>query len=400
MGDKRVRKNRGMTSTSAQEWPRLAWFLRSRLMSRIVLIMSIAALVTDTFVLGFAGEPLLGYVGVAIGAVGVGVARPRPLVGLLIVVLGAVAAALLASEFVALWSVVVLTLFSATVRAIRAVPAFLISAVPVYLAIVVRSGWDFRDPVALIASACCAAAAAIGSAVCAQERYLASMKQRALDAEAAAALAVERGLAEERLRIARDLHDAVGHEIAVVSMNIGVAEVNLSAHDTTARAALKAARGGVQRVLEETQQILDVLRRGQSGPGDNAPVADIAQLPALVASLEAGGTPVRAEIGELGDLNPSVSAAAFRIAQEALTNAQRYGVGTIELSVTAAGGESIVVDVRNARSPGATRATKGSGYGVIGMRERAESVGGRIEVIEEPAAFRIRATLKRRGDPR
>ncbi|MFF2053549.1 sensor histidine kinase [Leifsonia sp. NPDC058194] len=388
-----------MTAERAgQDWPRLAWFLRSRLMDRIVLIVCVAALVTEVFVLALAGEHPLGYLGVVLGGVGVALARYRPFSGLAVAVAGAAAAALLSTEFVALWSVVVLQLFSITLRGTRALPAFALAVVPVYFSIVAREGWDYEASVALVASACCAAAAAIGSAVCSQERYLASMRQRALDAEAAAVLAIEHGVAEERLRIARDLHDAVGHEIAVVSMSIGVAEVRLSDADVEAHDALEAARGGIQRVLQETQQILDVLRRGASGEEDNAPVADVSRIPGLVESLRVAGTSIRAAIGDVGTLDPGVSAAAFRIVQEALTNAQRHGIGTIDLSV-GLDGDRVVVDVRNARSPGAATASGGSGYGLIGMRERTASVGGVFDVIEEPAAFRVRATLNRRGEP-
>lgn len=369
-------------------------------MSRVVFIVCILALVTESFTLAFAGERPLGYLGVVLGAAGVVLAWYRPFTGLLVVTAGAVSAALLASEFVGLWTIVVLQLFSVTIRGTRAVAAFVVAAVPVFFAVVVREGWNFQAPMALIASACCAAAAGIGGAICAQERYLASIRQRAIDAESAAELAIERGVAEERLRIARDLHDAVGHEVAVVSMSLGVAEVHLGAADVEARAALQAARGGVQRVLLETQQILDILRRGRSDAEDNAPVADIAQIPDLVKGLELAGTPITAELGELGDLGelePAVGVAAFRIVQEALTNAQRYGLGTIRLSVSRLG-DAVVVDVWNARSPADARSTFGSGYGLIGMRERAESVGGTLEVIEEPAAFGVRAVLGVRGD--
>jgi signal transduction histidine kinase len=218
------------------------------------------------------------------------------------------------------------------------------------------------------------------------------MKQRAVDAEAAADLAVERGVAEERLRIARDLHDAVGHEVAVISMNLGAAEVQLPDGSAGARAALTAARVGVKGVLNEIQQILDVLRRGDAG-ADAAPVADVGQISDLVNTLQAAGTPISASIDHIGLLNPGVSAAAFRIAQEALTNAQRHGTGPIRLSVSSDAHE-VIIDVQNAR-PSHEPARRGSGYGLTGMKERAESVGGRLEVIADAKTFHIRAHLMR-----
>ncbi|WP_345188845.1 sensor histidine kinase [Microbacterium panaciterrae] len=371
----------------------LVWFLRGQLLDRVVLILTSAAIVTEFFVLLLSGEPLLDYVGLLVGAAGVVLCRFRRMLGLVVVVLGAVAAALLATEYVAMWTVVVFTLFSVTVRGSRAIPALLIAGIPVYLSIVIRDGWNFQSPVALIATACCAVGAAVGSAVRAQQRYLESMRQRALDAEAAAGLAVERGIAEERLRIARDLHDAVGHEVAVVSMNLGAAEVQLPQESVGAREALTAARAGIQRVLREMQQILDVLRRGEDG-GDRDPVADARRIPDLIETMRASGTVIEASLDDTGGLDSSVSTAMFRLVQEALTNAQRHGTGTIRISLTAESDE-LIVDVQNKRSSAANASERGSGYGLVGMRERAQSVGGHLEVVEDANTFRVRAVLKR-----
>lgn len=385
-------ENREVSITKVERTT-LVWFLRGQLLDRVVLILTSAAIVTEFFVLLLSGEPLLGYVGLLVGAAGVVLCRFRRMLGLVVVVLGAVAAALLATEYVAMWTVVVFTLFSVTVRGSRAIPALLIAGIPVYLSIVIRDGWNFQSPVALIATACCAVGAAVGSAVRAQQRYLESMRQRALDAEAAAGLAVERGIAEERLRIARDLHDAVGHEVAVVSMNLGAAEVQLPQESVGAREALTAARAGIQRVLREMQQILDVLRRGEDG-GDRDPVADARRIPDLIETMRASGTVIEASLDDTGGLDSSVSTAMFRLVQEALTNAQRHGTGTIRISLTAESDE-LIVDVQNKRSSAANASERGSGYGLVGMRERAQSVGGHLEVVEDANTFRVRAVLKR-----
>lgn len=385
-------ENREVSITKVERTT-LVWFLRGQLLDRVVLILTSAAIVTEFFVLLLSGEPLLGYVGLLVGAAGVVLCRFRRMLGLVVVVLGAVAAALLATEYVAMWTVVVFTLFSVTVRGSRAIPALLIAGIPVYLSIVIRDGWNFQSPVALIATACCAVGAAVGSAVRAQQRYLESMRQRALDAEAAAGLAVERGIAEERLRIARDLHDAVGHEVAVVSMNLGAAEVQLPQESVGAREALTAARAGIQRVLREMQQILDVLRRGEDG-GDRDPVADARRIPDLIETMRASGTVIEASLDDTGGLDSSVSTAMFRLVQEALTNAQRHGIGTVRISLTAESDE-LIVDVRNKRSSAAHASERGSGYGLVGMRERAQSVGGHLEVVEDANTFRVRAVLKR-----
>jgi signal transduction histidine kinase len=382
-----------MTTTGSTEGA-LAWFLRGRLLERGVLVICAAAVITELAVLLVSGEPPLGYLGLVLVTAGMILGRYHRGAGLTVTVVGAVTGALLSSEFIALWSIVVFQLFSVTVRGTRPIPALLLSVAPLYLAIVAREGWNFQAPVALVATACCAAGAAIGAAVRAQERYLESMRQRALDAEASAHLAVERGVVEERMRIARDLHDVVGHEIAVVNMNLGAAEVQLSSGDAGVKSAIEASRSGIQRILRETQQILDVLRRDQHSDPESTPIASIEQIPDLISTLTSSGASIDATIEDVGDTDPAVSAAAFRIAQEALTNANRYGVGTIRLAMTRCNDE-LTVEVRNTC---AAQLTSGSGYGLIGMRERAESTGGRLTVTQEAGKFAVTATLPAGSD--
>lgn len=390
--------NHGMTSsTAALASPTLAWFLRGQLLDRVVLILSWAAVVTEIFVLGLSGEPLLGYTGVVLVAAGLILGRFHRMPGLIVVVLGAVAAALLATEFVAMWTVVVFTLFSVTVRGTRAIVALLIAGIPVYISLVIREHWDFQASGALVASACCAVGAAVGSAVRAQQGYLESMKQRALDAEATADLAVARGIADERVRIARDLHDVVGHEVAVLGMHLGVAEVSLPAGDTAARTALESARASVRRVLHETQLILAVLRRGGDDDDPHRPTPDLAQIPALIETFRAAGVAVDFDIdADIGELDPTAGLAAFRIVQEALTNAQRHGRGPVKLAIRSADGHLSIVAENDCAS---TRKTSGEGrgYGLVGMRERARSAGGRLTIDDDGGRFRVTATLKTDG---
>lgn len=376
--------------------PGLAWFLRGQFLDRVVLILSWAAVVTEFFVLGLSAEPLPGYTGVVLVAAGLILVRFQGMLGLVVVAFGAVAAALLATEFVAMWSVVVFALFSVTVRGARPIFAVLIAGIPVYFSLVIREHWDFQASVALVAAACCAVGAAVGSAVRAQQAYLESMKQRALDAEASADLAVERGIAQERVRIARDVHDVMGHEVALIGMHLGVAEVNLPAGESAARSALESARGSVRRVLQETQLILAVLRRGVDDDDPIRPTPDIAQIPALIDTFRAAGVSVDFVIdADIGSVDPTVGLAAFRIVQEALTNAQRHGRGQVELAIRCADGHlSIVVanDYADRR-----KTSQGGGLGLVGMRERARSAGGRVKVDDDGRRFRVTAILPTGG---
>jgi len=376
--------------------PQLTWFLRVELFDRVVLGLTIAALVTQTAITALSDRDPATLVALGTAAMGVGLARRRRGAGLALVALSAVGAALLATDYIALWTVAVMSLLSVTLRGAPAVPAAVLTTVPVYGAIVLREGEGLGSGAALTAVSLCVAAAATGTALRAQARFLESMRQRALDAVATRDLAVERGISRERLRIAQDLHDAVGHEIAVVGMQLGAAQVQLGDDPEAARASMQGAREGVQRVLRETQQILDILRHDAGG--DTGAVADIRHIGDLVESLRAASVPVDAELpGELPPIAPPVSAAAYRIAQEALTNARRHGSGRIAIAVRLEDGR-LVLRVTNERPADRPTAEAGSGYGLVGMRERAASVGGRLDIEDSPERFGITAALDVRGE--
>jgi signal transduction histidine kinase len=219
-------------------------------------------------------------------------------------------------------------------------------------------------------------------------------EQRASDLVAAEKLEGERSLVEERLRIARDLHDLVGHEVAVVNMHLGVAEVSLPIGAERAGVALAAARVAVQSVLTETQQILVLLRRadGESGTSDPAPGPE--QLAVLVASFQGIGLDVEADLRLLAEstLTPAVGLTLYRVVQETLTNAHRYGDGATRLSLTSAPG-GLVVTVTNLRSSDPQRLSTRRGYGLLGMRERVTAVGGQLQVTSDEETFRVSAVL-------
>jgi signal transduction histidine kinase len=374
----------------------LAWFLQEDRIDRIVVILSVLALGVEAFAHALGGGHPFGYAGIAVAATGVALSRRRRALGLSIVVLGTVVAALFAEGYVVgHWTVVVFTLISVTLRGTPPIVATVLSVIPVYLSLVVRAGGNPTSALALTGASLCAAASAIGSSVRTQQRYLESIRQRALDAVATRDLAVDRGIAQERLRIARDLHDAVGHEIAVVSMNLGAAELQLQQDPEEARESIVSARGGVQRVLQETQQILNILRN-DAGIDTDA-VADIRNVPALVVALRAAGTSVDARLPSLyPELESAVSAAGYRIVQEALTNAQRHGAGGIRLWVRV-DGDLLKIDVYNRRRLEPVSGVKGSGYGLVGMRERSASVSGRLEVLETNLEFHVVAELNING---
>ncbi|MGO4535122.1 sensor histidine kinase [Leifsonia sp. 2MCAF36] len=380
-----------------EEWPRLVWYLRGHLLDRVVFVASILAVLTEACVLLLSGFSPVGFVGIAFSAAGVIVSRRYPVCGLVLVVAGAVASALYSDEAVAAWTIVAMTLFSATVRGARALVASILSAVVVYLAIVYRQG-SWGAPDALIAATLIVAFGATGVAVRAQQRYWETLRQRTADAIATRDIEAERRVAEERIRIARDLHDAVGHEVAVISMNLGAAEVCLGSDTSAARGALQAARAGVQEVLHEIQHILDILRRGDTTAERVGPVPAASQIAVLARAFADAGMLIDERIQlDLDDaIDQGVSVAAFRFVQEALTNAQKHGVGTVALTAQTEGSR-MRLRVENDRDPARVGATLRDGYGLVGMRERVESVGGRLSIEDEASRFQVSAVMDMRG---
>lgn len=251
------------------------------------------------------------------------------------------------------------------------------------------------NPAASVAGFCAVMSALAASSVRGQHRYWLTVRQRTRDAIANRESLVRRSVAEERVRIARDLHDSVGHHIAVLSMHLGAAEVSLSPDAGAARAHLTSARESVQGVLGEVQQILAVLRL-ETGGEDLLPTPDFSQVPELALRFRRAGLDLEDRLSGCGTALPhDVSAAAYRITQEALTNAQKHGTGTVWLNVHA-DDTTVRIDVVNTRTARSAD-TIGGGRGLIGLGERAESVGGRIEVRDDETTYRFLAELPAKG---
>ncbi|WP_062464217.1 sensor histidine kinase [Demequina soli] len=238
----------------------------------------------------------------------------------------------------------------------------------------------------------------VGAAVRATWQSRLDVAARLEAAELARATAVERGVAEERLRIARDLHDSIGHQIAVVSMRIGAAEVALPDDADASARALGEARAAVQAVLRETQDTLRVLRDpsepepGAPVPGASTPGAS--DVVALIETWRDAGMRVDATMDSIGDLSPRVAATVFRIVQESLTNAHRHGAGGADVEVRRLVDGGVRVSVANLRAARVRDLTTPSGgSGVAGMRERARSVGGTLTAQADGSHFQVTAVL-------
>ncbi|WP_459645213.1 sensor histidine kinase [Kineococcus sp. NUM-3379] len=225
-----------------------------------------------------------------------------------------------------------------------------------------------------------AAAAVLGADAArgARERTAARQAREELLARARE-LQERRRLAEERLQLARDLHDTVGHAMATITVQAAVAARALPARPEVAREALESVRAVSSTVLDELGALVRVLRDGPAAsPLDPAP--GLVDLPELALAAEQAGTRVELHVAPLpGPVPGSVQLAVYRVVQESLTNVSRHAPGARARVAVApfdtAGLWVAVVD--DGPAPGAAPgAARGPGAGVRGMRERAEATGG------------------------
>ncbi|MEV4641043.1 histidine kinase [Actinoplanes sp. NPDC049548] len=234
-------------------------------------------------------------------------------------------------------------------------------------------------------------AAAAGDAARTHRAYIEEVEERARRAERTRDEEARRRVMDERLRIARELHDVVAHHIAVISVQAGAAAHVLERRPDQVGPVLAHIREASDTVLKEIQSVVGVLRSTDEGESTE-PTPGLARLPELLASLEATGFTVRLhQRGEPRQLPAMADLAAYRIVQEALTNAHKYGDGSARLLVEYAPSGVILEvanDVRPAFSP------PGSGYGLLGMRERATSAGGQVTAGPTgDGGFRVHAVL-------
>ncbi|MGW4546575.1 sensor histidine kinase [Streptomyces violaceorubidus] len=204
------------------------------------------------------------------------------------------------------------------------------------------------------------------------------------------ARAARRRADEERLRIARELHDVLAHSISVINVQAGVGLALLDTDPEQARTALSTIKDQSKEALGEVRQVLDTLRT----PGDapRAPAPGLDRLPELVEQAAGAGLGVEVE-GKPPRLSPGTDLAAFRIVQEALTNVVRHSGSRHARIRLDRDGDTLLLRVDD-DGPATGTDAGGSGNGLAGMRERAAALGGTIEAGPRPdGGFRVRAAL-------
>ncbi|MEV7388597.1 MULTISPECIES: sensor histidine kinase [unclassified Streptomyces] len=204
------------------------------------------------------------------------------------------------------------------------------------------------------------------------------------------AQAARRRADEERLRIARELHDVLAHSISVINVQAGMGLALLDSDPEQARAALTTIKAASKEALGEVRQVLDTLR----APGDapRTPAPGLGRLPELVEQAASAGLTVTVE-GEPPRLPPGADLAAFRIVQEALTNVVRHSVSRHARVLLEPGGGELRLRIDD-DGPATGADAGGSGNGLAGMRERAAALGGTIEAgPRADGGFRVLAVL-------
>jgi signal transduction histidine kinase len=221
---------------------------------------------------------------------------------------------------------------------------------------------------------------------------VAELRERALAAERDAERERLLAVAEERARIARDLHDSAGHAISVIAVRAGAARLRHHQDPGRSLAALEAVEELARRTVTEIDHLVGALRDNGSASQAVEPPPGLASLQTLIAYHEAAGLDVTlGTTGTPGRLDGPADRATYRIFQEALTNAARHGSGSARIDL-AFGEAAVELTVTNPVAAGGGR-RRGGGHGLVGMRERAALVGGSLDVERAGGTFRVRARI-------
>ncbi|MFC4499636.1 MULTISPECIES: sensor histidine kinase [Streptomyces] len=239
------------------------------------------------------------------------------------------------------------------------------------------------------------AAVALGDTVRARRRRLAETEARAERAERTREEEARRRVTEERVRIARELHDVVAHHITLVNAQAGVARHLLHGDPDRAYRALAHIEETSRSALDELRATVGLLRQPDDLPDSRSPLPGLADLAELAGSFQAGGLSVDlVRTGPGGPPpDPAVGLAAYRIVQEALTNTHKHAAATRARVTVDQGPRRLCVTVTDDGRPG-TSPGEGTGHGLIGMRERAAAIGGTVTAGPDPeGGFRVHAEL-------
>jgi signal transduction histidine kinase len=228
--------------------------------------------------------------------------------------------------------------------------------------------------------------------------YAARLEERTAELEQAREELARRAVVEERLRLARELHDVVAHAMSVIAVQSGVGAHIATTQPKEARRSLAAIEATSRAALEELRRLLGVLRQENEPKGDLAPVPGLANLDGLLAEAAKAGLAVKLQVhGRRPQLPAGVELSAYRIVQEALTNVVKHAGPAHAQVVVGYRDHEVTVEVTDDGRGAVTSVSDGrvgTGHGLIGMRERVAVFGGDLEAGPRPAGgFRVAARL-------
>jgi signal transduction histidine kinase len=242
-----------------------------------------------------------------------------------------------------------------------------------------------------------AAAWTLGEGVRQRRLHAAELEDRAARLEREREEKARQAATQERLRIARELHDVVAHSLSVIGVQAGAARLVLDAdpHPTRAREAVAAIEATANQAMTEMRRALGILRATEPSGVTLAPLPGLGQLPALLDQLRSAGLPVDLTLtGEPRPVATSIDLSLYRIVQEALTNALKHASASHAEVVVCYQAHDITVEVTDDGRGPAPAAERSEGTGTIGMRERVALFGGELRVGPRPqGGYAVRVCL-------
>ena len=273
-------------------------------------------------------------------------------------------------------------------------------AVPVKLGLLVAALIAGAGIASLVVVLWAALATSLGNAVRNHRGYLAEVTERARRAERDAEDQARRRVAEERMRIARELHDVIGHHVALISVQAGAMSCLLDEDQAEARQSLAHIQRASANALDDLRMTVGLLREPGDGEQADAPPVDpvpgLDRLDELVGSFAGAGLTVTREVtGRPRPLSEAADLAAYRVIQESLTNVRKHAAcarASLHLGYTP---EALRLTIENdGHGTSGTHAPGPPGHGIIGMRERVAAVGGRLSAGPRPGGgYRVLAEL-------